>query len=577
MSDPKTNTKTTAVGPQHARDAGAELPAFDDPDRYEARGELGEGGMGRVALVHDRILDRDVARKSIRPDRDREAPALRRRFVVEARLQGRLQHPAILPVYDMGANAAGEPYFTMRPIDGRSLAEAIADEGAPHPRRPLLEAVSRVALAVDFAHERGVIHCDLKPHNIMVGSFGEVYVVDWGAARAVGAASSAVVGSPAYMAPEQAEGRDHLIGPASDVFSLGAILFEVATGAAFKDHFDGDRLHDAALADVPEPLAVLCVKATAADPTQRFASARALHEALQAFLDGEVDQERRIEESAALAREAKAAAQRLVAADDEIEERQHAIRSVGRALALDPTNPLALEALLELIETPMQREPEEIGELTTEQHAERTRRMGKVAALAYAGQLLHLPVFLYADVKEPGYLVVFYGCMVLTALCAYWTHRRPSDAKIGLCLAVSTVGTAAMAGLVGPLLAMPMIVIVNVIAFGMSLRGRLAAVPLVVGALGLLVPLLLSKTGVLPDPYTFGEHGITVAAPAIAFDASAEVVLLVINLATLVVGALVISLMTGRVEAVERRLFAQTWHFRQLLPGQAKMAPSPGG
>lgn len=217
-------------------DSAADDIELDVGGRYAESSLLGEGGMGRVSLVRDAKLERDVALKSIRADR-LHAPSMKRRFVREARLQGRLQHPSILPVYDFGLDDDGHPYFTMRPISGTSLSVALEGETRVARRRELLAALNRVALAVDYAHRNDVVHCDLKPSNIVLGEFGEVYVVDWGAAHDLSESdrerAKQLAGSPAYMAPEQAEGRSHLIGPWTDVFALGAILFEILTGRRF--------------------------------------------------------------------------------------------------------------------------------------------------------------------------------------------------------------------------------------------------------------------------------------------------------------------------------------------------------
>jgi serine/threonine-protein kinase len=161
-----------------------------DPRRYELRDRLGEGGMGTVDLCRDRVIGRDVALKRLHVQGSGAAPsAATARFLREARVQGQLEHPAIVPVHDLGVTPDGRPYFTMKRVRGDTLDELLARLAAGDPdtarrfgQRRLLAAFSTVCLAVDFAHSRGVLHRDLKPANVMLGEFGEVNVLDWGLA-----------------------------------------------------------------------------------------------------------------------------------------------------------------------------------------------------------------------------------------------------------------------------------------------------------------------------------------------------------------------------------------------------------
>src|SRR5262245_9400055 len=243
-SESRANTipNTPAVG---ANLDLTELPlSLSAGDRYHERDLLGRGGMGEVRLCLDRTIGREVALKVIRQptggiDRD-----LVQRFLREARVQGQLEHPSIVPVHELGTARDGALYFTMKRVRGSTLAEVIEVMRAGLPmaaaftRRRLLSAFSTVCLAVDFAHSRGVLHRDLKPGNLMLGDFGEVYVLDWGLAKVRGAedvpatdgdgdgdgddgtagrldsallggaktAHGDVMGTPGYMAPEQLRG-----------------------------------------------------------------------------------------------------------------------------------------------------------------------------------------------------------------------------------------------------------------------------------------------------------------------------------------------------------------------------------
>ena len=291
-------------------------------ERYEVLGTIGQGGMGEVKLCRDRTVGREVAMKVIR-DRDRDSPR-RWRFIREARIQGQLEHPAVVPVYDFGVDPDGNLYFTMKRVRGVSLAEVVDALANGDPtterrwgRRRLLNSFSQICLAVDFIHTRGVIHRDLKPSNLMLGEFGEIYILDWGLVKIVAAragerqelldASNAsttghgsVLGTPGYMSPEQLRGEVKAVGPRSDVYSLGAILFEVLAReplhprGATKEKLlsvlrtDGGRPGSRRKARmVPAALDDLVEKATRLDPKDRHPSAGALREELEAYLDAD--------------------------------------------------------------------------------------------------------------------------------------------------------------------------------------------------------------------------------------------------------------------------------------------------
>jgi serine/threonine-protein kinase len=296
------------------------LRAFEE--RYEVLEVLGAGGMGEVRLCRDRVIGREVAMKTIRSPR---ADSPRRwRFVREARVQGQLEHPAVVPVYDLGVDPDGYPYFTMKRIRGVGLDVVVerlrAGDGPTiqrFARRKLLRRFVQLCLAVDFIHARGVVHRDLKPANLMLGDFGEIYVLDWGlvklvetdteveeqmivdASGAVRTGRGAVLGTPGYMSPEALRGEVDRIDARSDLYSLGVVLFEMLALEALHPRgsmpqkllsvlrTDGARPGERAprLHIAPE-LDDICARATRLDPAQRFASARELAEAIEAYLDG---------------------------------------------------------------------------------------------------------------------------------------------------------------------------------------------------------------------------------------------------------------------------------------------------
>jgi serine/threonine-protein kinase len=222
----------------------------DHAGRCAILGEIARGGMGAVLKGHDPELGRDLAVK-ILLDKYDDQPELKRRFLVEAQVSGQLQHPGIVPVYDVGLLLDRRPYFTMKLIRGRTLAAKLAERREAHQELPgFLKIFEQVCQTLAYAHARGVIHRDLKPMNVMVGAFGEVQVMDWGLAKVLGPAegrtdcqsvpqahgegetrAGSIVGTPAYMPPEQARGDTPLLDERCDVFGLGAILCEMLTGS----------------------------------------------------------------------------------------------------------------------------------------------------------------------------------------------------------------------------------------------------------------------------------------------------------------------------------------------------------
>jgi serine/threonine-protein kinase len=223
--------------------------------RYRVLRLHDKGGIGEVFVALDHELNREVALKEMQEQHAGDAHSLVR-FVREAEITGGLEHPGIVPVYGLGQYADGRPYYAMRFIKGESLKDAIRKYHAGQAEwtlRALLMRFVTVCNTLAYAHSRGVIHRDVKPANIMLGKYGETLVVDWGMARAVGepgkgadpsaepalvrrladsveTQAGAVLGTLAYMSPEQASGRPDLLGPASDIFSLGATLYTLLTG-----------------------------------------------------------------------------------------------------------------------------------------------------------------------------------------------------------------------------------------------------------------------------------------------------------------------------------------------------------
>jgi formylglycine-generating enzyme required for sulfatase activity len=272
------------------------LPSFGD---YEVLGELGRGGMGVVYKARQRALDRIVAVKMILAGAHAGAEELAR-FRSEATALARLQHPNIVQIHEVGAHD-GRPYFCLEYVEGGSLADRLG--GAPLPARPAAELVRTLAGAVHAAHRKGVVHRDLKPANVLLTADGTPKVTDFGLAKrldapAGGTQSGVVVGTPSYMAPEQAGGAGKRVGPAADVYALGAILYECLTG---RPPFKAATLAETLLQvlseepasvrqlqpGVPADLETICHRCLQKEPGKRYASAEELAEDLRRFQAGE--------------------------------------------------------------------------------------------------------------------------------------------------------------------------------------------------------------------------------------------------------------------------------------------------
>jgi tetratricopeptide (TPR) repeat protein/tRNA A-37 threonylcarbamoyl transferase component Bud32 len=295
-------------------------------ERYTLTRLHAQGGIGQIWLARDETLGREVALKELRPERA-ASPAVWARFLEEARITGQLEHPGIVPVYELTPPADHQqPFYTMRFVRGRTLAEAVRDyhrrrsagEAGAVDFQALLQALVGVCNAVAYAHARGVLHRDLKPLNVVLGDYGEVIVLDWGLAKLVDrpedtltpavavehpegrgeTAAGQTLGTPAYMAPEQAQGRWDAVDRRSDVYGLGAILYEVLAG---RPPFDGSdtaevlrkvsqepperpRQHNP---EAPRALEAVCLKTLAKRPAARYATATELAREVQRFLADE--------------------------------------------------------------------------------------------------------------------------------------------------------------------------------------------------------------------------------------------------------------------------------------------------
>jgi hypothetical protein len=266
-------------------------------ERYRVVGQLGAGSGGQVNLATDLAIGREVAIKTLH-EQQRHDPTQVEGFLAEVRLTARLEHPGVLPVYDLAVEEGGSPYFTMRRFRGRSLGSLLGT-GPVRGSQAINERITlgiKVGEALAYAHGLGVVHRDVKPDNILVGDFGEVVLIDWGAARASGDMQAGMAGTPLYMAPEQARGES--ADPRSDVYALAATLFHSLLGRPPTASSDADRFwmakrsgridmpFAAEVAHLPAALLAILLKGLAADPAARYASAVALVADLHAFQAG---------------------------------------------------------------------------------------------------------------------------------------------------------------------------------------------------------------------------------------------------------------------------------------------------
>jgi eukaryotic-like serine/threonine-protein kinase len=266
--------------------------AADLPDlsgtRYEIVEEIGRGGMGTVYTARDLSLDREVALKVV--SMLDESGDVARRMLAEARVLATLEHPGVVPVHDVGTLPDGRTFYTMKLVRGARLDEHLRGLNSVAER---LRVFERVCEAVAFAHARGIVHRDIKPANVMVGPFGEVLVLDWGVATVLAEVApdevGVAVGTPGFMAPEQARGG--AADARADVYALGGILLYLLTGEAPPTGFERDRALEIEsrlreTSDVPRALRAVCLKALAIDPAERYQSVTLLASDVARFLVG---------------------------------------------------------------------------------------------------------------------------------------------------------------------------------------------------------------------------------------------------------------------------------------------------
>jgi serine/threonine-protein kinase len=306
----KTIAPSRAVETFTRRQLMGDLPRIEPDDEhseFDVKRTLGRGSMGMVRLAHQASLYRDVAIKTVLPDKLSEKSTLD--LLQESWVTGMLEHPNIVPVHTLGVDEHGAPMMVMKRVEGVAWHDTVGNEhNLPAPFRGgrdrldnHIDILIQVCNAVEFAHSKGIIHCDLKPTNVMLGSYGEVYLVDWGIAVAMEDDGTGrlplahdietLSGSPGYIAPELAAGRGERVDERTDVYLLGAVLHRLVTGTY---RHQGDSIHELLRAayssapvdyddSVPDELAEICNKATRLGPSERFQDVNAFRTALSDF------------------------------------------------------------------------------------------------------------------------------------------------------------------------------------------------------------------------------------------------------------------------------------------------------
>ena len=614
MPDPR--AKAASSEPHAIGDPDAELLPLAQGERYETRTSLGEGGMGEVRLARDRIIGREVAMKLVRMEHAARAES-RQRFIREARVQGQLEHPAIVPVYDFGLDARGDVFFTMRRVRGSTLTEIIdrlhaKDEATEkeHTRHKLLGAFVRICLAISYAHELGVIHRDLKPANIMLGRFGEVYVLDWGLAKVRGAsrslepttsqpkieigdsdsgttAAGSVVGTPQYMAPEQMKGED--IDARADVYALGAMLFELLTLEPL--HGDGTvaeilkRAMKGADARasvrtphrrVPPELEAICIRATAMDRDQRYANARELANAVDAYLAGDRDLELRKELARTHLVKAREASERARSDRGTDADRSTALAEAGRALALAPTDPDAMAVLVSLLTEPPRIPPKAVKDsVDARAEAAQSKMLVPSAFMYMLGWGMFIPIQAAIGVKDWAFaLMPTLGFTATGLLCLIASRARdPLRNRILFMIGISSGLSIALGSVIyGAFLATPAAVAINLMGVLMvspKPRRRLA---LLTAAVAVVAPIVATWLDVHPVRHVFAPDGTLIIHNSV-LEMPRTVTMLSLALTYLGIiglGALFAARYRDALTRAEMANEMLLWQLRQLVPPTLK-------
>jgi serine/threonine-protein kinase len=556
---------------------------------YQIAGLIGRGGMGEVVRGHDVEIGRDVAIKRLRGAQ--ASPDAVARFLREAKIQARLEHPAIIPVHTIGRDSEQQPYFTMKRITGVTLVELLAKTDTP--RQRLLRAFVDVCRAIDFSHGKSVVHRDLKPANVMLGDYGEVYVLDWGLARVLDGTpadqevsnvgdgvisidgstqAGAMLGTPGYMAPEQMEDA-HAVTTAADVYALGSILFEILTAQPLHrkgqvltstlggtDISPADRCPEQNIA--PE-LDALCVAALAREPSKR-PSARELADRVEGFLDGDRDVAARRRIVALELAEARDAI-----ASGEPARRAEAMQSAGRALALDPKSREAADLVTTLILEPPREQPAALRQQLLASEVAVQRRQGRVALGSFAAVFVFLVAAAWNGVTDWKMLAVMLAMTVVLASVAFIVSRRQASSREMLGVTIANLTFVALVSrMFGSLLIVPAVTCImalSLTSYPQNIDRARVVIAIIVTSW--IVPVILEWQGVISRTWWVIDGAIVSTSSMFHIGGDATVLLLVFAnvLTILVFGRFANKLATSRRDA-QRQVEIQAWHLQQLLP-----------
>lgn len=562
--------------------------------------------MADVRALQDARLGREVAIKTVRT----EGEMGRRRFLREVQVQGQLEHPSIVPVYDLGTGEDGRPYFTMKRVRGLTLGQVLRELNGPGARdlarfthRRLLSDFLTVCQAIEFAHTRGVVHRDLKPANVMLGEFGEVYVLDWGIAKliaheetdeelsmkaltdtpsippppGIATRQGVMIGTPGYMAPEQIQDA-RSADQRTDIYALGAILFGILTlealhpgptdEEALRSTLEGppnlaERLR---ARQVPPELQAICLKATATNPDDRYSTVHELIADIERYLDGDRDLAQRRSLAGAHLAKAEAA---LTASQDHA-SRGEAIREAGRALVLLPDDTKAQDMVARLLLEPPSSVPaaviEEEQALAAKDEARHSRYGAfghlmwlvlTVLGVIWGGERVQ---FLVLHVVSLGVIVVWMGLRS--------TRQSSSPLALLAIIALSMTTIVSACRLFGPFVVIPSMASTGTFMFLHHPAAQRAGPKWVIllGCAAVLVPVLLEVSGALPPTYFF-EDGVRIMLPNLAgVGKTASLLFITVMSMFMVIAPGVTIANSGRaIEAARRKILLNAWQLGRLV------------